>query len=195
MNKIKNGRDYKVHFIVFLVHIVSQLVFGQLNGDSLANSKIKVDTVEGLFLCEIDAPLKCLNRLDNLGSQAIINYDSTLLKNNLKELYSKGLHYYLDHYNRRKITLYIQVLSDQQSVIELYKRLHDLTVLNDEKSIATAVYDGTGYLKYKKFYAKLVCEDLGMVTNMIPIIDKGECTYSDEDNLINTKYLIKVFNK
>ncbi|WP_440135457.1 hypothetical protein [Chitinophaga sancti] len=179
--------------LFFIMQVIAQLAFGQLNGDPLADLKM-VDTVEGLFLCEIDAPLKCLNRLDNLGSQAIINYDSTLLKHNLEQLYRKGLYYYLDHYNRQKITLYTQLISDKQSVIELYKKLHDLTVLNDETALATAVYDGTGYLRYKKFYAKFLCVDLGMVANMIPIIDKGECTYTNEDNLIDTKYIVKVLD-
>ena len=179
--------------LFFIMQVIAQLAFGQLNGDPLADLKM-VDTVEGLFLCEIDAPLKCLNRLDNLGSQAIINYDSTLLKHNLEQLYRKGLYYYLDHYNRQKITLYTQLISDKQSVIELYKKLHDLTVLNDETALATAVYDATGYLRYKKFYAKFLCVDLGMVANMIPIIDKGECTYTNEDNLIDTKYIVKVLD-
>lgn len=180
--------------LFFLIQVIAQLALGQLNSDSLVDSRIKADTVEGLFLCEIDAPLKCLNRLDNLASQAIINYDSTLLKHNLEQLYRKGRYYYLDHYNRQKITLYIEAFSDKQSVIELYRRLHDLTVLNDEKTLATAVYDGTGYLRYKKFYAKFLCVDLGKVANMIPIITKGECIYTNEEILIDTKYIIKVLD-
>jgi hypothetical protein len=142
-----------------------------------------MDSTEGLFFYEVNAPLKCFTRFDQIEqSNNIVFFAENISSVQIDELYSKGIFYYsypavISNYILETRTSLPQIKS---SILDFEKKLNYLSHASDSVYQKTLYYDSSKVLSFKKFSAKIFFFSLGELNQRIPSLNDYTCCYSNK---------------
>jgi hypothetical protein len=159
------------------------------------SNNYKLDTIEGLFLYEVNVPYACYSRFDQVEqSPLIIKYDSVQFLRNMRDEYKKGVFFYLysKSVSSRVDLNEIKSKFKESSVIALLEKLVYIYSKYDSVYMSKVIFDNSKKLMYKKFYAKLVCLNVGQITYMIPELSNYHCCYANIKEQVEAKYILEV---
>ena len=157
--------------------------------------KIQEDTIAGYFLYEVNVPLKCYTRFDQIerGHNLII-YDSLIGEKNIQYLYRNGI-YILDY--ESLIVQYITrqgkgIPQNQDALWSFRKAIYHSFNETDTADTQNLHFDKSKTLSYKKIYAKFVVLRLGKLEQMIPDTNNYQCCYANRKEVINSFFITDI---
>jgi hypothetical protein len=163
-------------------------------GKSVVNTGLK-DTVEGVFLYEVNVPQKCYTRIDEIEQgNNLIYFDSLINVKEIVDLYTKGVYTlefqpFLEPAFRSK-----GILQNRNTIVEFQKNIHPYINENDSNYHRNLYYDSRKILTFKKVYLKFECKNLGELSQLIPTTKNYKCCYSNMKVKLNTFYITEIFD-
>lgn len=155
------------------------------------------DTIEGFFLYEVNVPMKCYSRFDQIEQgNNFICYDSIKFNENIQDVYQNGVFYFIfqpviANFMTKTGT---RINQDKVSVNTFSLSVDYLNHLEDTDYNNLLYYDRNKILTYKKFFAKFVVQKLGYIKQLIPTTKNYECCYSNKLKSVKSYFVTKVIS-
>lgn len=159
--------------------------------------KKKIDTIQGYFLYEVDAPSKCFARFDQIEQgNNLIYFDTLIGKSRIGNLYEKGV--FLFEYQPlmyKYATSHEGGVKQNRTSIQKFSNSIDADDHKDDSVYRKNLYyDSNKVIAYKKVYAKFVIISMGKLEQMIPVTENYKCCFSNKKAYLNTFFIIDVLN-
>jgi hypothetical protein len=130
----------------------------------------KVDTVIGYFLYEVDAPLTCYTRADQVEQYGcLIFFNDQIANVKIENLYRAGV--FMFEYQPLLREFFIRrggVSQNGSQVNWLYNSIDYKLRENDPKYLTNIYWDTNKVNRYKKIYAKFLVVSLGPLDILVP---------------------------
>lgn len=193
MNITKRNSSFALLIALYFVNCSAHL---EKPGNIALKNNIPVDTIQGYFLYEANVPLMCYSRFDQIEQgNNLIFFDSSINKKEIQELYTKGVFIYsyplvIQQYINKKGSGLPQ---NKTAVWDFERAISYFHHQKDSLYNRTLYYDKKNILSYKKICAKFACINLGKLKQLIPKTANYKCCYSNTSEMINTFFIIDVF--
>jgi hypothetical protein len=158
-------------------------------------AKVKVDTLSGLFLYEINVPFNCYSRFDQIEQgNSLIYFSDDISKKNITEVYKKGIFTYspTEAIINKALKEGFNTVSKSENIWKFVRQTAPYIYEKDSINSKSLIYDISGNLTYIKIYAKIAVENLGPTKVLIPKTDGYQCCFSNSSTEVET-YLILNF--
>lgn len=183
--------------IILMIYFFSNCSF-KLNGNKAApKNPLQIDTVQAYFFYEVNVPLMCYSRFDQIEQgNNLIYFDSLINHKEIEELY-KGETVFICEY-QGMMEEYMEkakagITQNKESIQNFQKNIFYLTHQDDTAYTRTLYHDKNRILTYKKIYAKFACANVGKLKQLVPITKNFKCCYSNSLERIQTFFIIDVF--
>lgn len=172
-----------------------------INVDNITNRhsnrfiQFQIDTLEGFFLYEINAPEKCYTRFDQIEQgNALLRFDTLISKKPITEFYRRGIFIFafqpiMQNYIK---DFSIGAIQNKNVINNFLSKINNLIKEKDSTGKGVLYYDSKKLLSFKKVYLRLVVASLGYQKQLVPKTKKYKCCYSNTLEEINTFFIIDI---
>lgn len=156
------------------------------------------DTLEALFLYEINVPSKCYTRFDQIEQErSLIFFDSRISSlQSIEKLYQKGVFFlsYQPVVNKFMEDHPGSYDQNRNSIQGFNNIIKPLIRMEDSSFNKSLYYDKDQIISYKKIYARIVVVELGNLTQLVPDTKKYKCCYSNRTERIKSYFITDILS-
>jgi len=166
----------------------------------IPNQLQKIDTVGGYFLYEVDAPLTCYTRADQVEQySSLIFFNDQIATVKIENLYRAGVFMFEYQPLLRQYFVRRGGVSQNESHIKwFFDSLDYKTRENDPKYLTNIYWDNNKVIRYKKIYAKFLVAPLGPLEILVPDTDRfrkdeiKNCCYNNKTMSLEILFIVDV---
>ncbi|SHL81423.1 hypothetical protein SAMN05444266_10581 [Chitinophaga jiangningensis] len=159
------------------------------------SKSLELDTINGDFLYELNVGYSCYSRFDQIEQmEDVITYDSFLVRNNLAQLYKRGMFLLFpdktiySSLSQREIMKFRK----DSSIIHFIQPFYSMKHPYDSSGFTGVVSDSTGNLLFKRFHAIMVCARIGPAQMLVPNMKDYKCCYANTKEFVNAWYVLEL---